>query len=98
MLAVRSGTMLFALFKAPSAVATVGYLAVGLTFPFVAAYQEKYVPPLPMQVLTVENTRKGESSMQGSVLMEVIVDYNRNQQVNEWIGVTRWSYKKEGKG
>jgi hypothetical protein len=44
MLAVRSGTMLFALFKAPSAVATVGYLAVGLTLPFVAAYQEKYVP------------------------------------------------------
>jgi hypothetical protein len=41
---VRSGTMLFALFKAPSAVATVGYLAVGLTLPFVAAYQEKYVP------------------------------------------------------
>ena len=44
MLAVRSGTMLFALFKAPSAVATVGYLAVGLTLPFVAAYREKYVP------------------------------------------------------
>jgi len=44
MLAVRSGTMLFALFKAPSAVATVGYLAVGLTLPFVAAYQEKYAP------------------------------------------------------
>ena len=46
MLAVRSGTILFALFKAPSAVATVGYLAVGLTLPFVAAYQEKYVPRL----------------------------------------------------
>ena len=87
--------MLFALFKAPSAVATVGYLAVGLTFPFVAAYQEKYVlPSLRRQVLTVENTRKGESSMQGSVLMEVIVDYNRNQQVNESIAVTRWSYKR----
>lgn len=42
MLAVRSGNMLFAtLLKAPSAVATVGYLAVGLTLPFFAAYREK---------------------------------------------------------
>ena len=32
---------MFALFKAPSAVATVGYLAVGLTLPFFAAYKEK---------------------------------------------------------
>ena len=42
MLALRPGTVLFALFKAPSAVATVGYLAVGLTLPFFAAYKEKY--------------------------------------------------------
>ena len=42
MLAVRSGTMIFALLKAPSAVATVGYLAAGLTLPFLAAYREKY--------------------------------------------------------
>jgi hypothetical protein len=34
--------MLFSLFKAPSAVATVGYLVVGLTLPFAAAYKEKY--------------------------------------------------------
>jgi hypothetical protein len=44
MLAVRSGTMLVSLLKAPSAVATVGYLAVGLTLPFFAAYKEKYRP------------------------------------------------------
>ena len=42
MLAVRSGTMIFALLKAPSAIATVGYLAAGLTLPFLAAYREKY--------------------------------------------------------
>ena len=36
--------------------------------------------------------------MQGSVLMEVIVDYDRDQQVNESIGVKRWSYKKGGGG
>lgn len=42
MLAVRSGTTMFALLKAPSAVATVGYLAAGLTLPFLAAYREKY--------------------------------------------------------
>jgi hypothetical protein len=37
--------MLFAtLWKAPSAVATVSYLAAGLTLPFFAAYREKYIP------------------------------------------------------
>ena len=77
MLAVRSGTMLFALFKAPSAVATVGYLAVGLTLPFVAAYQEKYVPLFRDKADGSENTPKEESLMHGLELMEVIVDYNR---------------------
>jgi len=46
MLAVRSGTLFFALFKAPSAVATVGYLAAGLTLPFYAAFKETYFTPL----------------------------------------------------
>jgi hypothetical protein len=41
MLAIRSGPIMFALFKAPSAVATVGYLAIGLTLPFAAAYHAK---------------------------------------------------------
>jgi len=35
---------MFALLKAPSAVVTVGYLAAGLTLPFLAAYREKYCP------------------------------------------------------
>ena len=42
MIALRSGTVLLALFKAPSAAATVGYLSLGLTLPFAAAYKEKY--------------------------------------------------------
>lgn len=44
MLALRSGTMFLALFKAPSAAATVGYLSLGLTLPFAAAYKEKSQP------------------------------------------------------
>jgi hypothetical protein len=44
---------MFALLKAPSAVATVGYLAAGLTLPFLAAYREKYIHSKP-----VTNVRK----------------------------------------
>lgn len=54
MIAVRSGTMLVSLLKAPSAVATVGYLAVGLTLPFFAAYKEKYY----FLLLDLTNCRK----------------------------------------
>jgi len=41
MLAIRSASLIYAVFKAPSAVATVGWLAAGMTLPFVAAYNEK---------------------------------------------------------
>jgi hypothetical protein len=76
MLVIRSGTILFSLLKAPSAIATVGYLAVGLTLPFAAAYKEKYDGFL--MVLMVGNILRGGLSMHGSAHMEVIVDYDRN--------------------
>ena len=78
MLVLRSGTMLFALFKAPSAAATVGYLAIGLTLPFAAAYHEKWVPYSKAPLMIAGNTPREESLMQDlAALMEVIVDCNR---------------------
>lgn len=66
--------MLVSLLKAPSAVATVGYLAVGLTLPFFAAYKEKYRPFL-LNWLMVENIQKEKSLTRDLEHMEVIVDY-----------------------
>ena len=74
MLAIRSGATLLTLFKAPSAAATVGYLAAGLTLPFFAAYKEKCYPQ--KATLNAGNIPKGELSMPDLVPMGVIVACN----------------------
>jgi len=43
--------MLLALFKAPSAAVTVGYLSLGLTLPFAAAYREKSQPLIEKELI-----------------------------------------------
>jgi hypothetical protein len=60
MLAVRSASLIYAVFKAPSAVATVGWLTAGMTLPFVAAYNEKYVPFALEKMLIVRKHTTGK--------------------------------------